>query len=95
MLRRRLTSIHSMAGAMLVLLAACGVTKLRELMSPDTVSAGDHLKSLLLRWQEVSSGPASPSVIQSVRIIEAANTFIKEMAGSRSETARANVVEED
>lgn len=84
-----------MAGAMLVLLAACVVTKLRELMSPDTVSAGDHLKSLLLRWQEVSSGPASPSVIQGVRIIEVANTFIKEVTDSKSETAQVNFVEKD
>lgn len=68
-----------MAGAMLVMLAASRVARLRELMRPDTLSAGDHLKSLLPRWQQLSDGPSSPSVSQSVRIIDAADKFIKEI----------------
>lgn len=68
-----------MAGAMLVLLAACRVRHLRDLIGHEATSAGDHLQQLLQSWQELSGGPSSPSVAQSVRIIGAADKFIKEI----------------
>jgi hypothetical protein len=68
-----------MAGAMLVLLAACRVRRLRELIGTEAMSAGDHLIQLLQSWQELSGGPSSPSVTQSVRIIDAADRFIKDI----------------
>jgi len=57
-----------MAGAMLVLLAACQVPALRGLIGPDVLRAGDHLKQLLEGWQRIGGGPSSPSVDQSVRV---------------------------
>ena len=71
-----------MAGAMLVLLAACRVPSLRGLIGPEVLKAGDHLKQLLQRWQKVSGGPASPSVDQSVRIIGEADMFIRHVYGA-------------
>ncbi|KAK4176513.1 hypothetical protein QBC36DRAFT_187313 [Triangularia setosa] len=69
----------SMAGAMLVLLAACQIPSLRNLIGPEVLAAGDHLTQLLERWQEVSGGPISPSVDQSVRIIKEADRFIRDV----------------
>lgn len=68
-----------MAGAMLVLLAACKVPPLRSLLGPQVLSAGDHLKQLLHGWQQLSGGPSSPSVNQSIRMIDAADHFIKDL----------------
>jgi hypothetical protein len=69
----------SMAGAMLVLLAACRVPSLRTLIGPDVLIAGQHLKQLLQTWQRLSDGQSSPSVMQSVRIIHEADSFIKQV----------------
>ncbi|KAK0748481.1 hypothetical protein B0T21DRAFT_324209 [Apiosordaria backusii] len=69
----------SMAGAMLVLLAACKIPTLRNLIGPEVLAAGDHLTQLLEGWQEVSGGPSSPSVNQSVRIIKEADRFIRDV----------------
>lgn len=71
-----------MAGAMLVLLAACRVPSLRGLIGPEVLQAGDHLKQLLQLWQKVSGGPSSPSVDQSVRIISEADMFIQQVYGA-------------
>jgi hypothetical protein len=67
-----------MAGAMLVLLAACGVPTLRDLISEDILDAGDHLTTMLEGWQKLVGIPVSPSVSQSSWIIYAADRFIKE-----------------
>lgn len=67
-----------MACAMLVLLAACRVPSLRSLIGPEVLLAGDHLKQLLRGWQRLTSGPRSPSVDQSIRIIHEADKFIRE-----------------
>ncbi|VBB71886.1 Putative protein of unknown function [Podospora comata] len=67
----------SMAGAMLVLLAACQVPSLRNLIGPEVLAAGHHLTQLLEGWQEVAGGPSSPSVDQSVHIIKEADGFIR------------------
>ncbi|KAK3395352.1 hypothetical protein B0T20DRAFT_455256 [Sordaria brevicollis] len=69
----------SMAGAMLVLLAACRIPALKNLIGPEILQAGSHLRKLLLGWQEVQGEPSSPSVDQSVHIIQEAERFIKDV----------------
>lgn len=71
-----------MAGAMLALLAACRVPSLRSVIGPEVLTAGNHLKQLLSGWQRISGDPSSPSVDQSVRIICAADEFIRQVYGS-------------
>ncbi|KAG7147425.1 multidrug resistance regulator 2 like protein [Verticillium longisporum] len=77
----------SMAGAMLVLLAACRVPALRELIGSEILSAGEHLRQVLEGWQEVMGDPASPSVEQSVRIIAEADRFIRQVYLGEDTTA--------
>lgn len=75
----------SMAGAMLVLLAASRVPALRTILTPpnlDLPAAGSHLRSLLTHWQRVAGGPVSPSVEQSVRVICAADEFIRQVVAA-------------
>ncbi|KAK2060653.1 C6 zinc finger domain-containing protein [Colletotrichum caudatum] len=69
----------SMAGAMLVLLAACRIPALRNMIGPEVLGAGDHLRQLLQGWQGVMGEPSSPSVNQAIRIISDADNFIKEV----------------
>lgn len=66
---------------MLVLLAACRMPALRNLIGIDVLSAGDHLMQLFESWQKVLGEPSSPSVDQSVRIIREADRFIREVYG--------------
>ncbi|KAJ0338936.1 hypothetical protein COL922a_004971 [Colletotrichum nupharicola] len=68
----------SMAGAMLVLLAACRIPQLKDMIPSDVLGAGDHLKQLLQSWQSVMGDPTSPSVDQSIRMISDADRFIQE-----------------
>ncbi|CEJ80032.1 hypothetical protein VHEMI00238 [[Torrubiella] hemipterigena] len=75
----------SMAGAMLVLLAASKIPSLRNLIGLEVFSAGDHLIQLLQQWQELLGGPPSPSVAQSIRIIDAADRFIKDSLSHQSD----------
>ncbi|KAK6212216.1 C6 zinc finger protein [Colletotrichum tabaci] len=69
----------SMAGAMLVLLAACRIQALKDLIGPEVLSAGDHLRQLLQGWQGVMGEPTSPSVDQAIRIISDADGFIQDV----------------
>jgi hypothetical protein len=73
-----------MAAAMLVLLAACRMPTLRNLIGPEVLAAGDHLLHLFEGWQRVSGDPNSPSVNQSVAIIREAAGFIGEVYGRDS-----------
>lgn len=68
-----------MAGAMLVLLAACRTPSLKDLIGLEVVAAGDHLRKLLEGWQQVMGDPSSPSVDQSLRIISEADRFIRQV----------------
>jgi hypothetical protein len=70
-----------MAGAMLVLLAACRMPTLRSLIGPEVLAAGTHLRQLLHGWRQVAGGPSSPSVDQSVGIIGEADRFIGKVYG--------------
>jgi hypothetical protein len=74
--------LNRMAGAMLILLAACKIPALKEVMAAEVVSAGDHLLQLLTDWQAVMGEPSSPSVDQSFRIIEEADRFIRQVYGA-------------
>ncbi|KAK0730928.1 hypothetical protein B0H67DRAFT_563292 [Lasiosphaeris hirsuta] len=72
----------SMAGAMLVILAACRMPALRSLIGPEVLAAGHHLRQLLEGWQKVLGDPSSPSVDQSVRIIGEVDRFIQQVYGA-------------
>ncbi|KAF3764318.1 putative C6 transcription factor [Cryphonectria parasitica EP155] len=69
----------SMAGAMLVLLAASRIPSVRSVISPSLPTAGAHLSELLRSWQRVLGEPSSPSVDQAVRVIGEADGFIKQV----------------
>ncbi|KAF6824803.1 C6 zinc finger domain-containing protein [Colletotrichum plurivorum] len=69
----------SMAGAMLVLLAACRIPALKDMIVPEVLGAGEHLRQLLQGWQAVMGEPTSPSVNQSIRMIGDADRFIQEV----------------
>lgn len=72
----------SMVGAMLVLLAAVRVPTLRAMVSPEVVMAGKHLSELIVKWR---AHPPSPSVEQSLRMIEEIERGIKrEFEGDES-----------
>ncbi len=64
-----------------MILAACRIPSLRNLIGPEVLAAGDHLRRLLEEWQRVSGDPSSPSVDQSVRIIGEADRFIQQVYG--------------
>jgi hypothetical protein len=71
-----------MAGAMLVLLAACRIPDLRNLIAPEVLGAGNHLRQLLEGWESISGDPKSPNVEQSIRIISEADRFIQQVYGT-------------
>lgn len=63
---------------MLILLAACQVPILKNLIDPKVLKMGDHLKGLFQEWRQLDVGSDSPSVDQSLWIIHEADRFIKE-----------------
>lgn len=73
------TEKNRMAGAMLVLLAACRISLLKDLIGPEILQAGSHLRELLVGWQKMQEDPSSPSVDQSVHIIKEAERFIRQV----------------
>ena len=73
-----LMSVSSMSGAMLILLAACQVPTLKSLIDLKVLKMGDHLKQLFQEWRKFLVGSDSPSVDQSLWIINEADRFIKE-----------------
>ncbi|KAF4471290.1 C6 transcription factor [Fusarium albosuccineum] len=68
----------SMSGAMLILLAACQVPALKDLIGPRVTRVGDHLEQLFSHWRGISFGADSPSVERSLWLIQQADGFIKE-----------------
>ncbi|KAK3947841.1 hypothetical protein QBC32DRAFT_374004 [Pseudoneurospora amorphoporcata] len=83
----------SMAGAMLVLLAACRIPSLKNLIRPEILQAGSHLMELLVGWQKVQGEPSSPSVDQSVQIIQEAEGFIRQVYTGREGEGEGGIVE--
>jgi hypothetical protein len=67
-----------MAGAMLILLAACQLPALRLLVGEEVLTAGPHLTRLIQGWAEISGEPSSPSVDQSVRMICETDSIIQQ-----------------
>lgn len=66
-----------MASAMLMLLAACRVRSLCELIGNEALVAGGHLQTLLGSWQMLIGGVPSPSVEQSIWLIADIDRLIK------------------
>lgn len=71
-----------MAGAMLVLLSACQTPVLRGLIEPEVLKLGEHLKDLFQSWRRLSLGSDSPSVEQSLWVIDEADRCIKNLYGT-------------
>ena len=71
----------SMAGAMLVLLAACRIEFLRDCVPPEILSLGPHLNLLLRDWVRIpASGrfeEKSPSVLYSIDLIGKVERLIR------------------
>jgi hypothetical protein len=74
-----------MTGAMLILLAACRLPSLRQVIGKDVLRTGHHLQQLIQRWIKVCGDPSSPSVDQSLRIISEVTGFIEQEYYSESE----------
>lgn len=69
---------NSMTGAMLILLAACRVPVLRDMIGKQISAAGHHLMRLIPEWSKITGDVASPSVEQSLRIIAEVTSLAKQ-----------------
>ena len=59
----------SMAGTMVILLAAFKATAIRDCIEYDMLQLGPHLEYLLTRWADIPGQLASPSVGQAIQWI--------------------------
>lgn len=66
-----------MASAMLILLAASRVPSLQDRLGPDVTTLGAHLKHLIGPWMHAPGSSVSPSVGQSLRLIDEIDGFLK------------------
>jgi hypothetical protein len=66
-----------MAGAMLIILAAYRLPRLRQRIKRDVTSLGRHLEPRLKRWMQVPCQPVSPSVEHSLRLIMMTDEFLR------------------
>jgi len=71
------TNAISMAGGMLILLAASKIPSLRSRIGGEVTNLGDHLQQLFETWMFVPSDSVSPSVEQSLRMICDVGAFLK------------------
>ncbi|KAL4914363.1 hypothetical protein BDW62DRAFT_204630 [Aspergillus aurantiobrunneus] len=69
----------SMAAVMLIAIAAARESSLRGCLPSDVTEIGRHLTTNLTRWMRVPGNGVSPSVLQSVRLIEDANASLEEI----------------
>lgn len=67
-----------MTAAMLVLLAASRIPVLRQLVGDEVLTAATHLKQLIETWNDIPGQPNSPSIDQSLRLIEEIDGFIQQ-----------------
>lgn len=67
----------SMAGAMLILLAACRLPLLRDIIDNEVTKVGSHIRSLVGSWMLVPGQTESPSISQSLRLIAKIDRFIE------------------
>jgi len=68
----------SMTAAMLILLVACRLPVLRQLVGEEVLTAASHLKQLIQNWTKISGPPNSPSIDQSLRLISEIDGFIQQ-----------------
>ncbi|OIW30390.1 C6 zinc finger domain-containing protein [Coniochaeta ligniaria NRRL 30616] len=68
----------SMTAAMLILLVACRLPVLRQLVGEEVLTAASYLKQLIQEWTEISGQPDSPSIEQSLRLITEIDGFIQQ-----------------
>ncbi|KAL4998339.1 hypothetical protein BDV10DRAFT_185379 [Aspergillus recurvatus] len=69
----------SMASVMLIALATAADGSLRICLPDDVTEIGPNLTKHLVRWMQVPGQGVSPSVLQSVRLIEDASTSLDEI----------------
>ncbi|KAL3438226.1 hypothetical protein BDV09DRAFT_205637 [Aspergillus tetrazonus] len=69
----------SMASVMLIALATAADSSLRVCLPEDVTEIGPNLTKHLLRWMQVPGQGVSPSVLQSVRLIEDASASLDEI----------------
>jgi hypothetical protein len=67
-----------MTAAMLILLVACRIPVLRQLVGEEVLTAAPHLKQLIQNWTKTSDQPISPSIEQSLRLISEIDGFIQQ-----------------
>jgi hypothetical protein len=66
-----------MAGAMLILLAASRVPSLKDRLGSEIITLGPHLTQLIEPWMVSPGSSISPSVDQSLRLINEVTGFLK------------------
>ncbi|KKK21393.1 hypothetical protein AOCH_000710 [Aspergillus ochraceoroseus] len=69
----------SMASVMLIALATSRESALRRCLLPDAVDIGPNLSKNLTRWMQIPGQGVSPSVLQSVRLIDDASVSLRAM----------------
>lgn len=67
-----------MTAAMLVLLIACRLPLLRQLVGKEVLTAAPHLKQLIQNWTNIPNQPKSPSIEQCLRLISKIDGFIQQ-----------------
>jgi hypothetical protein len=67
-----------MTAAMLILLVACRLPVLRQLVGEEVLIAASHLKQLIQTWTKTSGQPNSPSIEQSLRLISEIDGLIQQ-----------------
>jgi hypothetical protein len=67
-----------MTAAMLILLVACRLPVLRQLVGEEVLTAASHLTQLIQNWTKISGQPNSPSIEQSLRLISEIDGFIQQ-----------------
>ncbi|KAH8812903.1 hypothetical protein F5884DRAFT_318279 [Xylogone sp. PMI_703] len=68
----------SMTAAMLILFAARRIPALRQLIGEEVLSVGSQLSQLIQGWTDILGEPRSPSIDQSLRIINKINVLMQD-----------------
>jgi hypothetical protein len=74
-----------MTAAMLILLVACRLPILRQLVGEEVLTAASHLRQLIRTWTEIPGQASSPSIEQSLRLIAEIDGFIQQEYQSEEE----------
>jgi hypothetical protein len=76
-----------MASVMLIVLAAARENALRDCLPANVVDIGLNLSTHLAQWLQIPGSGVSPSVLQSIRLIEDASTSLQAILLSRGDTS--------